>query len=306
MFYEIPAPDGTGVLPVHDDGREARWALSKQGVALAESEGRLIWKQRERDGQPVWIPYVREFAPENPERPHPTILLDVKTSRQAKAHQRDLLPNAELFDTVKPEQLIERVLDISTIPGDLVLDSFLGSGTTAAVAHKMGRRWIGIEMGEHARTHCLPRLKKVVEGEQGGISQAVGWQGGGGFKYMSLGEPVFAADGRINPNVRFVALAAYLWFLETGAPHPTGKFDSPLLGTHGDTALILLYNGILGDRRPESGNVLTQAVWQAILDTLPKHDGPRVIYGEACRLTQSRLKKLNVVFRQIPYDIRMR
>ena len=219
---------------------------------------------------------------------------------------RALFPGEESFGTPKPERLLERALLIATNPGDFVLDSFLGSGTTAAVAHKMNRRWIGIEMGEHARTHCLPRLKKVVEGEQGGISQSVGWQGGGGFKFMRLGEPVFEADGRINAKVRFAALATYLWFLESGAPHPTGKFDSPLLGTHGGTALILLYNGILGDRRPESGNVLTQAVWQAILDTLPRHDGPRIIYGEACRLTPARLKKLNAVFRQIPYDIRMR
>lgn len=188
----------------------------------------------------------------------------------------------------------------------------------------MGRRWIGIEMGEHARTHCLPRLKKVVEGEQGGISQAVGWQGGGGFRFLKLGEPVFGADGRINPQVRFAALAAYLWFLETGSPHPTGRFDSPLLGVmpagdaageaSGDTtrvaapgtACILLYNGILGDRRPEGGNVLTQAVWRAIVETLPAHRGPRIIYGEACTLSAARLKSLNAVFRQIPYDIRMR
>ena len=80
------------------------------------------------------------------------------------------------FGTPKPERLLQRILQVATHPNDLVLDSFLGSGTTAAVAHKMGRRWIGIEMGEHARTHCLPRLKKVVEGEQGGISEAVGWK----------------------------------------------------------------------------------------------------------------------------------
>jgi adenine-specific DNA-methyltransferase len=81
----------------------------------------------------------------------------------------------------KPEALIKRVFDLFTAHNDLVLDSFLGSGTAAAVAHKMGRRWIGIEMGDHAVTHCVPRLKKVIEGEQGGISKAVGWSGGGGF-----------------------------------------------------------------------------------------------------------------------------
>jgi len=201
---------------------------------------------------------------------------------------------------------MQRVIEIASMSNDLVLDSFLGSGTTAAVAHKMGRRWIGIEMGEHAQTHCLPRLKKVIAGEQGGISESVGWQGGGGFRYLKLGEPAFLEDGRINPAIRFATLAAYLWFLETGAPHPTGRFDSPLLGTHNNTAYILLYNGILGDRRPEGGNVLTQQVWRAILDVLPAHRGPRVIYGEACRLSPARLKQLNVRFRQIPYDIRMR
>ena len=92
-----------------------------------------------------------------------------------------------LFDTPKPERLIQRILHIATNPGDLVLDSFLGSGTTAAVAHKMGRRYIGVEMGEHAVTHCVPRLKKVIEGEQGGISEAVNWRSGGGFRFYKLG-----------------------------------------------------------------------------------------------------------------------
>jgi adenine-specific DNA-methyltransferase len=100
-----------------------------------------------------------------------------------------------VFDTPKPERLIQRVIHIATNPGDLVLDSFLGSGTTAAVAHKMGRRWIGIELGEHCETHCLPRLKKVVDGEDpGGITQAVGWKGGGGFRYYRLAPSLLEKD----------------------------------------------------------------------------------------------------------------
>ena len=95
--------------------------------------------------------------------------------------------NEQVFDTPKPELLVSRILHIATNPGDLVLDSFLGSGTTAAVAHKMGRHYIGIEMGDHAMTHCAPRLQKVIEGEQGGISEAVDWQGGGGFRFYRLG-----------------------------------------------------------------------------------------------------------------------
>ena len=317
MYFKLDAPDGTAVWPRHDDGREARWSHGEAGVNEARSEGRLIWKQRDRFGAPAWIPYVREFAPDTPMRPHPTILLDVKTSRQAKAHQRELLPEAEQFDTVKPEQLVERVLDITTEESDLILDSFLGSGTTAAVAHKMGRRWIGIEMGEHAATHCVPRLQKVVEGEQGGISKAVNWQGGGGFRFMRLGETVFDAQGHINPQVRFAALAAFVWQQETHTAYRMeacgARAGTPLLGVSvpssggevATTAYYLLYNGILGDRRPEGGNVLTLAVLQALKASC-WHAGPKVIYGEACRLGAARLAAEGLVFRQIPYELRAR
>jgi len=304
MFFGLEAPDGTEIWPIHDDGREARWSHSVAGVEKAKEEGRLIWKQRKRKGSQVWVPYIREYAPATPQRPHPTILLDVKTSRQAKAHQRELLPDSEQFDTVKPEQLLERILQIASNPGDLVLDSFLGSGTTAAVAHKMGRRWIGIEMGEHARTHCVPRLEKVIAGEQGGISKTVSWQGGGGFRFYTLGEPVFDVYGCINPAVRFSALAAYLWLFETGVP-AARTFETPLLGVYNGTAYYLLYNGILGDKRPEGGNVLTSPVLQ-YLDAAFPHSGPRVIYGETTKLDEGRLREAGVIFRQIPYDIKVR
>lgn len=281
----------------------------------------------------VWIPYVREFAPTAPVRPHPTILLDVKTSRQAKAHQRELLPDAEQFDTVKPEQLLERVLDIATNPNDLVLDSFLGSGTTAAVAHKMGRRWIGIEMGEHAATHCLPRLQKVLDGEQGGISKAVGWAGGGGFRFVRLGAPVFDTQGRIHPEVRFATLAAFVWQQETGTAYqpPAAPCGTPYLGTHyvfdsclrsidegqepiapekqAQFACYLLFNGILGDKRPASGNVLTQAVLDALLAlhaSTAAPEAPLLVYGEACRLGPQRLAQARVTFKHIPYDVKAR
>ena len=119
------------------------------------------------------------------------------------------------FAFPKPEGLVQFICEAATNVNDFVLDSFLGSGTTAAVAHKMGRRYIGIEMGEHAVTHCVPRLKKVIEGEQGGISEAVGWKGGGGFRFYKLGAPVFDAEGRINCEIRFAHLAAHVWFSET-------------------------------------------------------------------------------------------
>ncbi len=257
------------------------------------------------------------------------------------------------FGTPKPERLLQRILHIATGEGDLVLDSFLGSGTTAAVAHKMGRRWIGIEMGEHAATHCLPRLQKVIEGEQGGISRAVGWGtgangqpfDGGGFRFSRLGAPIFDADGCIHPDVRFATLAAFIWQQETGAAFDAaqGQRGTPYLGTNSvfdsysrlpdrrekpilseildapetlpapvlqsRTAYYLLFNGILGDKRPASGNVLTSAVLDALLalhasTSHPK--APLMVYGEACRLGEARLALARVVFKHIPYDVKAR
>ena len=105
------------------------------------------------------------------------------------------MPDVEPFPTPKPERLLRQILTIATNPGDLVLDSFAGSGTTGAVAHKMGRRWIMVELGEHCHTHIIPRLKKVIDGEDpGGITEAVGWKGGGGFRYYRLAPSLLEKD----------------------------------------------------------------------------------------------------------------
>ena len=202
-------------------------------------------------------------------------------------------------------------MEIATDPNDLILDSFLGSGTTAAVAQKMGRRWIGIEMGEHAKTHCVPRLQKVLDGEQGGISKAVNWQGGGSFRFMQLGAPMFDETGAIHPKVRFATLAAFVWMQETRTPWHKKKGSIPFLGTHDGVAYYLLFNGILGDRRPQGGNVLTSAIL-AWLNDAHAHpntrskgnaNSPRVIYGESVRLGPARLTAENITFKQIPYDV---
>lgn len=305
MFYPIIAPDGTEVFPIHDDGREANWAFGRSGIEELRSKGLLIWKRRQRGDETVWVPYSREFAKEAPTRPHPTILLDVKTTRQAKAHARALFPDISLIDTVKPEELMARLLGIASAPGDLVLDSFLGSGTTAAVAHKMGRRWIGIEMGEHAVTHCKPRLDKVIGGEQGGVSEAVGWNGGGGYRFYRLGDKVFDADGRIADGIRFPTLAAHIWFSETNTPY-AGDGTQPFLGAHEGTAYALLYNGILGDRSVNGGNVLTASLLGRLRAEADGWRGPMIIYGEASRLGAARLKDEGVIFKQTPYDVRAR
>lgn len=201
----------------------------------------------------------------------------------------------------KPEHFLKLILSRFSRDGDLVMDSFSGSGSTIATAHKMNRRYIGIEMGDHAKTHCVARLQKVIEGEQTGISKDVNWSGGGGFRFYHLGEAIFDEDGHINPNIRFPHLAAHVWFSETRTPY-MGKGDSPLLGVHNGVAYYLLYNGILGDKRVNGGNVLTSK----ILDGLPDHTGPKVIYGETSRLGPSRLAESQITFKQTPYDIKAR
>ena len=137
---------------------------------------------------------------------------EVGDNQEAKTEAQKLNPG-NAFATPKPERLIQRVITLATNPGDLVLDSFLGSGTTAAVAHKMGRRWIGVEMGEHAYTHCKTRLDKVIAGEdQGGVTKASNWNGGGGYRFFELAPTLINRDEFgveiINPDYNADMLAA--------------------------------------------------------------------------------------------------
>lgn len=130
----------------------------------------------------------------------------------------------------KPEALIKRILEIFTKPGELVLDSFLGSGTTAAVAHKMNRKWIGIEMGDHAYTHCKTRLDKIIDGNDlSGITNAINWKGGGGYKFYELAESLLVKNEKlpiyqINPNYTFEMMCEAICKIEGFDYKPEGSF----------------------------------------------------------------------------------
>lgn len=296
LVYSIPAPDGTEVWP------KRQWWWAKERAYAALKDNSLYFTQlKDRSWSIQYKQYLRDE--DGNERPRkPTSIIDGPYTQDGTKESTLLFGNEGKFSFPKPEGLISTILEAGSDPGDLVLDSFLGSGTTAAVAHKMGRRYIGIEMGEHAETHCVPRLRKVVDGEQGGISEAVGWKGGGGFSFYRLGSQVFDEQGHIHPSIRFDHLAAHVWFAETRTPIHLKRKRSPLLGKHGETAYYLLYNGILGDKRPDGGNVLTRKV----LAGLPAHDGPKVIYGESSRLSAATLKQLGIIFKQTPYDVKAR
>ena len=227
---------------------------------------------------------------------------EVGHNHEAREEVKEIVPD-DIFATPKPERLIQRILTLATNPGDLVMDSFLGSGTTAAVAQKMGRRWIGIEMGEHAKTHCAVRLKKVVDGEQGGISEAVGWKGGGGFRFYELGEAILKGDGTLTADIPFEVMAAHVWFSETKTPYDMGR-KSPVLGVKDGVAYALLYNGILMDRRVNGGNVLTRKTLEVIDEDLKELEYERlVVYAEASRLMPSTLEERRIEFKQTPYDL---
>ncbi|GDZ94271.1 DNA methylase N-4/N-6 domain protein [Planktothrix agardhii CCAP 1459/11A] len=190
MWYSIKAPDGTDIYPVKPDGTEGRWRWKKENL-ITNSE---LIEYVKKDN--CWEIYVKQFLEANASRPPATFWSneEVGHNHEAKLEVR-AFNSVSVFDTPKPERLIKRVLDIATKPNDLVLDSFAGSGTTGAVAHKMGRRWIMIELGEHCHTHIIPRLKKVIDGEdQGGISKAVNWKGGGGFRYYQLAPSLLEKD----------------------------------------------------------------------------------------------------------------
>ena len=145
------------------------------------------------------------------------------------------------------------------------------------------------------------RIKRVVTGYKNSKHELV--EGvGGSFKYCTLGEPLFDNTGQIAKSVFFIDLARFVFFKETGAPLPdevSGK--TPLIGIHNDAAIYLLYNGILGDKKPQGGNALTMAV----LADLPVNDGSKVVYGTSCRVGMARLKQENIIFRQIPYELKV-
>ena len=180
QFYPIVSPSGVVFLP--PKGR--CWIYSETKMMEEIRKGNIWFGKGGRNA-----PRLKSFltarrggvVPETMWRAE-----DVGTTSQAKKELIALFGEEPLFDTPKPERLIQRIIAISTSPGDLVLDAYLGSGTTAAVAHKMGRKYIGVEVGDHITTHCVARLKAIINGESGGISSLVDWKGGGGFSFLTV------------------------------------------------------------------------------------------------------------------------
>ena len=310
-LYSVTCPSGR-VIEKPPTGRY--WTISKEKFATLNKDNRIWWG---KDGNA--IPQLKRFLTEVKQGVVPQTLWlygEVGHTQEAKKELvsvMDFNDTASVFITPKPTRLIERILQIATNPGDIVLDSFAGSGTTGHAVLKMNaanpeaeaRRFILVEMEPAiAKTITRERVKRVAEGYTNAKGEAVPGLGGG-FRYVRLGEELFDEHGRINEaGVRFADLARHVYFSETGEPLPKERISAktPLLGVHHGRAVYLLYNGILKDKSVDGGNVLTTAT----LEHLPAHDGPKVVYAAGCRFSKARLEREAIAFKQTPYAIRTR
>lgn len=301
QFYEITTPAGVKMKP--PKGR--CWAMAERTFLQLVSDNR-IWFGKQGKSRPR----LKKFLRENEGVTTWTWWAhsEVGHNQEATKELNEVMGSADVFDNPKPSRLIRRILQVATEKDSIVLDSFAGSGTTATAVMQANqedggtRRFILVEMdGKIAQTVTAERTRRVSQGYKKTNGTSV--EGlNSGFRYCRLGPKVFTEQGHITPDVKFADLARHVFFTETGEPLPSSSGrPSPLIGIHNGTAIYLLYNGILKDKAVDGGNVLT---WP-VVEKLQPHDGPKIIYGTACRISPVRRQRANIVFKQIPYAIRV-
>ena len=311
MWFPVIDPDGEECWPVHDDGREARWAAGKDAVDALVANKALVWKKRPdpKDAYAQrWVPYTREWAPDSPTRPWPTIWTDLHTSRQAKAHLRTMFPGVTPFGTPKPERLMQRIIEVATDADDVVLDCFAGSGTTAAVAHKMGRRWVTIEWSaDNIAEFALPRLEKVVKGEDpGGVTESTGWEGGGGFRLLDVAPSVYEVSGAsilLADNVTAGALAesvaaqlGFTYELDGAFCGRKNKMRLAVIdGVLSDDIVRLLAGALADGERVTVVATAAEAGAEDLLRSLSPGSRARKVPRDLARLSRRRSEKVQLI-----------
>jgi len=305
QMYPISIPSGRTLRP--PEGR--CWSTIESEFLGLKAKGR-IWFGKKGDSAPGIIRYLSEVDGITPWTwwNHE----DFGHTDEAKKEIQQLFGTQTAFDTPKPIRLLRRIVQMATKPNDLILDSFAGSGTTGHAVLMQNkedggsRTFILAEMSEKiVREVTRVRLERAIEGYSPSKAseptpRVAGV--GGAFQYCRLAEALFDETGQINCHVSFADLARHVWFAETGTALPEKPQGAPFLGAHKDTGYYLLFNGILGEKSARGGNVLTRQ----LLASLAPHDGPRVIFGEGCRLGAERLEQLGITFKQIPYQVKVR
>ena len=290
--------------------------FSKENLSKMVEEGRIYLDPKGKK-----VPQRKTFWSEVSDRMRPTTFWGYKefgSTRQSNMEIREILGRGS-FDNAKPTRLIKIILDITADKNALILDSFAGSGTTAQAVLELNkedggsRKFVLIQCDEWDKDKkrevniCKDitgeRIRRVIRGVKTASNELLRNGLGGSFRYCKLGKPLFDQHGQISKEVKFSDLAAHVFFSETGSPIPqraSGK--TPLLGVFKDCAIYLLYNGVMGDKRTDSGNVLTTKV----LSNLPPSPKgmKRIIYADGCRLGQATLNRKNIVMRKMPYNIK--
>ncbi|MCC6489057.1 MAG: site-specific DNA-methyltransferase [Candidatus Hydrogenedentes bacterium] len=303
--YAITCPSGR-LIPAPPTGRY--WTISEQNFRELDADNRIWWG---KDGSA--IPQMKRFLSEVKRGVVPQTLWkydEVGHTQEAKQELVSICDFADsnsVFITPKPVRLVKRILDIATDRDSIVLDSFAGSGTTGQAVLEINkadggsRRFMLVELDQAiACGVTTQRIRRAVEGYEDKKHKRVAGLGGG-FRYCELGETLFDAEGSIRSSVSFADLASHVFFTEMREPLPKPvKGKTPLIGVARGTAVYLLYNGVLKDKNPKGGNVLTLET----LRMLTPHDGPKIVYGTACTLGAGTLKRYAVTFRQIPYEVK--
>lgn len=287
LYYGMIAPDGSEVFPVRTDGTDGNWRWSKQKVH--SENDRIEWVL----GRGGWTPYYKIFADAQTERPPETIFYnkDVGSNRTSMAQIKRLFGDEKSFTTPKPIGLIERILQIATKPGDIILDSFAGSGTTAHAVLNMNkqdggnRRFILVEMEDYADTITAERVKRVIDGYKDTPGT------GGEFDYYELGEPLLFADGNLNESVSVEKIHEYIWYTETKTAFEPQEIPH-YLGTKSDTAYYFHYK-----------RDAATALEEAFLKTITEKAARYIIYADMCAVSAEDLARFNIVFKKIPRDI---
>lgn len=304
LHYDLVNPETGRSYPPHPS---RGWIYGPERMAELVRTGRILWPKKP-DGRPRLKRYLTDM--QTPTTGFSTVL-EAPGNVEATKELSEIL-GPKVFAFPKPSRLIAQLIEQGTSPGDIVLDSFGGSGTTAhavqlvntASADQEPRRFVLVELEPAiAREVTAKRVSRLAVGYAN--SEGKKYKGlGGSFRFCELGEKLFDEHGRIRDSIRFADLARHVYFSETGEPLPRERVSAktPLLGVHHGRAIYLLFNGILKDKSVDGGNVLTRTT----LDLLPPHDGPRVVYAAGSRFSKARLEREHITFKQTPYAIRTR